>query len=138
MSHGKGIESSEEGVVLLTGGNGLLSVCWVTGTDIGKDGGKGMLTGSGVLSIGTGGLYCSIDEYCRRCDPQGTKGSGGDATWGGSTNGGLTLVGIWTNGDGSTRGGSGMTTVVDPPVPPEGPGLGMNMGEGNLLLMILL
>jgi len=108
MFHGRGMESSEEGAVHLTGGNGLLSICWVTGIDDGKDRGKGMLTGSGVSSIGTGGSYCSIDEYCRRYDPQGTKGSGGDVTRGGSTNGGLMLVGIWTNGDRSTRSGNGV------------------------------
>ena len=28
--------------------------------------------------------------------------------------------------------------VIDPPVPPEGPGLGMNTGDGDLLLIILL
>jgi len=49
------MELSDEGVVHLTGGNGLFSVCWVTGVDIGRDGGKGTLTGSGILSIGTGG-----------------------------------------------------------------------------------
>jgi len=27
-----------------------------------------------------GGSYCSIDEYSRRCDPQGTRGSGGVST----------------------------------------------------------
>jgi len=32
-------------------------------TDMDKDGGNGMLTGSGVSSIGIGGSYCSIDEY---------------------------------------------------------------------------
>ena len=81
----------------------------MTGTDIGKDGGNGMLTGSGVSSIGTGGSYCSIDEYSRRCNPQGTRGSGGDATRGGSTDGGLGGVGMngGANGDGFTRGGDG-------------------------------
>ena len=39
---------------------------------------------------------------------------------------------------GADDGGSGMTMVVGPPVPPEGPGLGMNTGEGDLLRMILL
>jgi len=39
---------------------------------------------------------------------------------------------------GADDGGSGMTTVVGPPVPPEGPGLGMNMGDGDLLLITLL
>jgi len=67
-------------------------------------------------------------------------------------------VGTWTNGDGSTRsgdgtlgttggngmvtgtddGGSGMAMVIGPPVPPEGPGLGMNTGDSDLLLMVLL
>jgi len=89
ISHGRGMRSSEEGVVHLASGNGMLSVCWVTGNDIGKDGGRGMLTGSGVSSIGTGDLYCSINEYSCRCDPQGTRGSGGDATWSGSTGSGL-------------------------------------------------
>ena len=37
---------------------------------------------------------------------------------------------------GTDGGGSGITRV-GPPVPPEGPGLGMNTGEGDLLLMIL-
>jgi len=58
------MESSEEGAVHLTGGNGLISVCWVTGINVNRDGGKGTLTGSGVSFIGTGGSYCSIDEYC--------------------------------------------------------------------------
>jgi len=40
---------------------------------------------------------------------------------------------------GADDGGSGMVTVVDgPPVPPKGPGLGMNMGDGDLLLITLL
>jgi len=34
--------------------------------------------------------------------------------------------------------GSSEVTMADPPAPPEGPGLGMNTGEGDLLLMILL
>jgi len=63
ISHGRGIRSSEEGAVHLVGGSGILSVCWVTGIDVGKDRGRGTLTGSGVSFIGTGGLYCSIDEY---------------------------------------------------------------------------
>jgi len=89
ISHGRGMRSSEEGVVLLTGGNGMLSVCWVTGIDIGNDGGSGILTGSGVSSIGTGSSYCSIDEYSCQCDPQGTRGSGGNVIRGGSIGGGL-------------------------------------------------
>jgi len=104
ISHGRGMRSSKEGVVHLAGGNGILSVCWVMGIDVGKDGGRGTLAGLGVSSIGTSGSYCSIDEYSRRCDPQGTRGSGGDATQGDSTGDG---VGIGTNGDGSTRGGDG-------------------------------
>jgi len=159
ISHGRGMRSSKEGTVHLVGGNGMFSVCWVTGSDIGKDGGRGMLTGSGVSSIGTGGLYCSIDEYSRRCDPQGTKGSGGDAIQGGSTCGELVLVSAGMNGDGFTRGGdgilgttggSGMTSfgrdddgssgimVVGSPISPEGPGPGMNTGDGDLLLIALL
>jgi len=39
---------------------------------------------------------------------------------------------------GTDDGGPGMVTVVGSPVPPEGPGLGMNMGEGDLLLITLL
>jgi len=39
---------------------------------------------------------------------------------------------------GADGGGSGMTTVVGPSVPPEGPGLDMNTGEGDLLLIVLL
>jgi len=39
---------------------------------------------------------------------------------------------------GADDGGSGIAVVVDPPVPPEGPGLGMNTGDGDLLLIVLL
>jgi len=39
---------------------------------------------------------------------------------------------------GADDGGSGMAMVVDPPVPPEGPGLGMNTGVSDLLLIVLL
>ena len=39
---------------------------------------------------------------------------------------------------GADDGGSGMMSVVDPPVPPKGPGLGMNMGVGDLLLIVRL
>jgi len=35
-------------------------------------------------------------------------------------------------------GGSGMATVIDPPIPPEESGLGMNTGDGDLLLIVLL
>ena len=89
ISHGRGMRLREEGAVFLTGGNSIISVCWVVGIDTGSDGGNGTLIGSGVLSIGASGLYCSIDEYSRRCDPQGTRGSGGDTIQGGSTGGGL-------------------------------------------------
>ena len=34
-------------------------------------------------------------------------------------------------------GASGIVTA-GPPVPPEGPGLGMNTGDGDLLLIVLL
>jgi len=85
MSHGSGMRSSEEGAILLTRGNGVFSCCIVTGTDIGKDGGKGMLMGSGVSSIGTCSSYCSIDEYSHQCNPQGTRGSGGDMAQGGNS-----------------------------------------------------
>jgi len=62
-----------------------------------------------------GGSYCSIDEYWHRCDPQGTKGSGGVSTRGGSTSGGLGGVGMngGANGDGSTRGGDGILGTID-------------------------
>jgi len=105
-------------------------------------------TGEGVLLIGTGEWYCSIDEYSRRCDPQGARGSGGVATRGGSRGGGPGGVGMngGVNGDGSTRGGGGAVTgadvdgfetmVVDPPA--EGVGAGMKVGDGDLFLVILL
>jgi len=147
-----------------------------------SDGGSG--TSMGSSTIMGGGSYCSIDKYCRRCCPQGTKGSGGVTTRDGdSTSGGLGEIGMGTNGDGSTiggdgvlgtMGGSGITslgrdddgwmngritgggltgsvgaiagaddgasgmTIFDPPVPPEGLGLGVNTGDGDLLLNILL
>jgi len=104
-------------------------------------------TGEGVLLIGTGGWYCSIDEYSRRCNPQGAKGSGGVIARGDLTSGGLGGVGVngGANGNGSIKGGSGATVggggcsfgmVID--VPCEGLGVGMNMGGGNLLPVILL
>jgi len=102
MSHGRGIRSSEDGAVFLIGsggmssgvgdlfhGAGTIGVASLIGGDGVSDWGKSTLTGSGVSFIGTGDSYCSIDEYWRRCDPQGTRGSGGDATWGNSTGGGL-------------------------------------------------
>jgi len=118
---------------------------------------------SGGISVGSSttmgsGLYCSIDEYSRRCNPQGTKGNGGVVTRGDSIGGGLGGMGIRANGDGFTRGGDGtlgtigggsmtslgkdddgglgMMVVVDPPVPPDRFGLGMNTGDGDLLLRI--
>ena len=39
---------------------------------------------------------------------------------------------------GTDDSGSGMMMVVGPPVPPEGPGLGMNTGGSDLLLIVLL
>ena len=115
------MRSSEDGAVnFLIGGNGISSgvgdlfqgagiigVASLSGGDGVSDGGKSMWVGSGVLSIGTGGSYCSIDEYFLRCDPHGTRGSGGDVVCGGCSGGGLGEVGIngGANGDGSTRGG---------------------------------
>jgi len=121
ISHGRGMRSSEDGVVnFLIGGNGISSgvgdlfqgagmigVASLCGGDGVSDGGKSTWVGSGVSSIGTGGSYCSIDEYSLRCDPHGTRGSGGDTTRGGCSGGGLGGVGMkgGANGDGSTRGG---------------------------------
>ena len=196
MSHGRGIRSNEDGVIFLVGGNrissgvgdlfhgaGITGVASLCSGDGVSDWGNGMSMGSSI-TIG-GGLYVSIDEYSCRCDPQGTKGSGGVSTWGDSTSGGLGGVGMngGANGDRSTRGGDGSlgTTggrgmsplgrdddgwmnswmtgtgpvgdsgliagaddsgsgimVVALPVPPEGPGLGMNTGDGDLLLIVLL
>jgi len=39
------------GVAALNGGDGV------------SDWGRSMFAGSGVLFVGAGGLYCSIDEY---------------------------------------------------------------------------
>ena len=123
MSHGRGMRSRDEGPICfftngwdgsngissgvgdLFHGVGMIGVAPLCSGDGVSDGGNGVSVGS-LLILG-GSSYCSIDEYCCRCDPQGTKGSGGDTTWGGSTGGGLTLVGTWTNGDRSTRGGDG-------------------------------
>jgi len=121
MSHGRGMRSSEDGpVIFLIGGNGISSgvgdlfqgagiigVASLCGGDGVSDGGKSIWVGSGVSSIGTGGSYCSIDEYSLRCDPHGTRGSGGDVTRGDCSGGGLGGVGMngGANGDGSTRGG---------------------------------
>ena len=110
------------------------------------DSGNGALVGSGDSFIRIGGSYCSIDEYSRRCCPQGTRGSGGISTWGGSTGIGVGMD-KGTNGDGFTRGGNdvmvgadsgafGIVMTVGPP--PEGPGAGMKTGDGDLLLVILL
>ena len=107
MSHGRGMRSMDEGptcfcIVGLIGGNGISSgvgdlfhgagimgVASLTGGDGVSDWGKSTLAGLGVSTIGTGGSYCSIDKYCRRCNPQGTKGSGGDPSRDGSISGGL-------------------------------------------------
>jgi len=55
-----------------------------------------------------------MDEYCRRCVPQGTKGSGGVSARDGSMGGGLGGVGTkgGTNGDGSMSGGNGTLGAV--------------------------
>jgi len=195
ISHGRGMRSSEDGAVFLTGGSGISSgvgglfhgagmigVASLCGGDGVSDGGSGTSMGSSMI-MGSGS-YCSIDEYCRRCCPQGTKGSGGVTTRGGdSTSGGLRGVVMGTNSDGSIIGGDGTlgtmggsdTTplgrdddgwmigrmigggpigsvgaiagadngasgivMVGPPDPPEGLGLGMNMGDGDLPLSVLL
>jgi len=93
-------------------------------------------TGEGVSLIGTGGWYCSIDEYSRRCNPQGARGSGGVATRGGSRGGGPGGVGMTggANGDGSTRGGVGVV-AMGPPI--DGVGGDMKTGDNNLSLAIL-
>jgi len=121
MSHGRGMRSSEDGsVIFLIGGNGISSgvgdlfqgagiigVASLCGGDGVSDGGKSIWVGSDVSSIGTGGSYCSIDKYSLRCDPHGTRGSGGDIARGGCSGGGLGGVGMngGVNGDGSMRGG---------------------------------
>jgi len=105
ISHGRGIRSRDEGPTCfftdgLIGGNGISSgvgdlfhgagmtgVASLNGGDGVSDWGNGI--SMGLSMIVSGGSYCSIDKYCCRCDPQGTKGSGGDATQGGSTGGGL-------------------------------------------------
>jgi len=124
MSHGKGMRSSEDGAVFRIGGNGISSgigdlfhgagiigVASLCGGDGVSNWGNGMLTGSS-MTMG-GGSYCSIDEYCCRCCPQGTKGSGGIMTRGGnSTSGKLEGDGIGTNGDGSTMGGDGTLGTI--------------------------
>jgi len=82
---------------------GVASLC---GGDGVSDWGSGTSTGSS-MTMG-GGSYCSIDEYCCRCCPQGTKGSRGVTTRSGSsTSGGLGGIGMGTNGDRSTMGGDG-------------------------------
>jgi len=96
MSHGRGIRSRDEGPMCLftgdlIGGNGMSSgvgdlfhgagmigVASLNGGDGVSDWGNGILMG--LSTITGGGSYCSIDEYCHQGDPQGTKGSGGDAT----------------------------------------------------------
>jgi len=173
ISHGRGMRSSEDGpVTFLIGGNGISSgvgdlfqgagitgVASLYGGDGVSDGGRSIWVGSGVSSIGTGGSYCSIDEYSLRCDPHGTRGSGGVTIRCGCSGGGLGGVGMkgGANGDGSTRGGVvdfgmtggndvvtgidggdfGIRIVMDPPPVPEGPGLGMNTGDGDLLLLVV-
>jgi len=39
---------------------------------------------------------------------------------------------------GADNGGASGMMIVDPPIPPKGLGLGMNTGNGDLLLMVLL
>jgi len=80
-SHGRGMRSRDEGPTYrftggLDGGNGISSgvgdlfhgaemtgVATLNGGDGVSDWGRSMLAGSGVSVMGTGGSYCSIDEY---------------------------------------------------------------------------
>jgi len=112
-----GSNGISSGVGDLFQGAGMIGVASLLGGDGVSDRGKSIWVGSGVSSIGTGGSgvsflgtggsYCSIDEYSLRCDPHGTRGSGGDTTRGGCSGGGLGGVGMngGANGDGSMRGG---------------------------------
>jgi len=139
-SHGRGMRSSDEGVVRLTGGSGMRSgnrvvgriggngissgvgdlfhgvgiigVASLCGGDGISDGGRGISMGSSMIM--GGGSYCSMDEYCLRCNPQGARGSGGVATRGGSGCGRLGSVGMkgGANGDGSTSGGDGTLGIT--------------------------
>ena len=89
----------------------------------------------------------------------GTNGDGsrrgGDGTLGTTSGNSITSLGRddnrWMNcrmtGIGSTRGGNAVTgaddggsgiMMADSPVPPEGPGPGINMGDSDLLLIVLL
>ena len=83
ISHGRGMRSRDEGPTYrftggLDGGNGISSgvgdlfhgagmigVAALSGGDGVSDGGRSIFAGSGVSFIGTGGSYCSIDEYWR-------------------------------------------------------------------------
>jgi len=185
ISHGRGMRSSEDGAVFLIGGNGISSGVGDLFHGVGITGVASLCDGDGVSDWGNGismesstimggGSYCSIDEYCRRCDPQGTSGNGGVTTRGGSMTGGLGGIGMGTNGDGSTMGGNGAASLgkdddgwmnsrimgggltgctgaaagtddgasgvvmVGSLDPPEGPGLVMNVGDGDLPLNVLL
>jgi len=89
----------------------------------------------------------------------GTNGDGstrgGDGTLGTTGGNGMTSLGrdddgwinCWMTGIGPTGGGGVVTgadgsgfgmMTVGPPAPPKGLGLGMNTGDGDLLLMVLL
>ena len=112
------MRSSEDGAVFLIGGSGISSgvgdlfhgagiigVASLCSGDRVSDWGNG--TSMGSLMIIGGGSYCSIDEYCRQCCPQGTKGSGGMTMRGGSS------TGMGPNGDGSMIGGDGILGTID-------------------------
>ena len=76
ISHGRGMRSSEEGLVIfLIGGNGISSgigdlfqgagiigVASLCGGDGVSDGGNGISTGLSMI-VGVSS-YCSMDEYC--------------------------------------------------------------------------
>jgi len=64
----------------------------------------------------------------------------GGANGDGSTRGGVVSFGIAGGDDmaiGIDGGGFGILMAMDPPPVPEGPGLGMKMGDGNLLLLVV-
>ena len=81
------------------------------GSTRGGDGILGTTGGSSMISLGRD------DDRWMNCRMIGIGPAGG--------------CGAITGAD---DGGSGITAAVDPPVPPEGPGLGMNTGVGNSLL----
>jgi len=74
----------------------------------------------------------------------GTTGGSGMTSLGRDDNGWMNcwITGIGPSGGNGTiagaDGGASGIMIVGPPVPPEGLGLGMNIGDGNLLLIVFL